>query len=546
MARTSHVVLKGSRRVKDRHAIRIGNVDPTQKIDLTIVLTGPKLPEADEFVGQTLTRAKLTEKFGADQADVDKVAKSLKKFGLTVTDVALETRSMRVSGTARQIEAAFRPKMAMMHSARDGDYRGRRGTIQIPAEIKDIITGVFGLDQRRVAHHKSLAAVSANQVAKQLPLGPAALERLYNFPPGDGAGQSIAIAAIARGYFADDVEVHCHKFKRPMPKVNTVTVGKAQFHSLEAALDRLQAMERGQVLGSCYEVMMDVEIIAGLCPKANLSVYFFHNDQRGWIDFLNEVLRAKPVPVALSISLAGAEEHLGWSKQAIIAIDERLNMARLLGITTCVASGDDGSGAEMDDDKVHVEYPSSSVNVLSVGGTMLEKVGSGVEEVVWWESPGCRTGSQGGATGGGVSTLFQRPAWQNVKVKSLNPRSIEGRVLPDVAALAGNPRYHLTYLGSDSPNGGTSAATPLWAALIARINAKLPKAKRQRFLTPLLYQKTRGGKPVGKVAMRSISRGHNISKPHPGKGYKAGPGFDAVTGWGVPDGKKLLKTLEEI
>jgi kumamolisin len=95
------------------------------------------------------------------------------------------------------------------------------------------------------------------------------------------------------------------------------------------------------------------------------------------------------------------------------------------------------------------------------------------------------------------------------------------------------------------PEGGTSASAPVWAALIARINANLPANKQQRFLTPLLYEKLPSGEPVGKVAFRDITIGNNTSTP-PGIGYDAGPGFDAATGWGVPDGVKLLDALKMI
>src|SRR5262249_54324772 len=132
---------------------------------------------------------------------------------------------------------------------------------------------------------------------------------------------------------------------------------------------------------------------------------------------------------------------------------------------------------------------------------------------------------------------------QTVAVSSLNHGNIDGRVVPDVAALAGQPLYDLTLLDRPSPNGGTSASAPLWASLIARVNALLPAAKRQHFLPPLLYQKSAGGKPIGQVACRDVTSGDNASHPHPGKGYAAGPGFDAVTGWGVPDGKALLAAL---
>jgi len=537
MASKTHVLLPGSKRAKDPAAIRVGEIDPKEKIVVTIALAGPNLPSADEYIGQTLTPAELAQKFGASQENADKVAKSLKKFGLKVEEVSLGTRSMTVSGTAKAMEAAFEPGMAMMHSVRDGEYRGRQGTIKIPAELKGIVTGVFGLDQRRMARRKLNSAASASHAATLSPLAPADLEQRYNFPPGDGEGQSIVIAEFGGGYFADDVAAYCNKFQRPVADVKAVAID-APAYTLQQTL-ALPPQQRRLVLGDAVEVMMDVEIVAGLCPKASISVYFSTFDQRGWVDLLNRVITAKPV--ALSCSWGLAEDDPSWSANAVATIDDRLNAARLLGITTCVSSGDDGSGDQVDDGKAHIDFPSSSPNALGVGGTMLKMSGPNVQEVTWWESPGQRAGG-GGATGGGVSTVFSRPAWQKVKVKSLNSGSIDGRVAPDIAALSGPPFYDLIFLGKDAPNGGTSASAPLWAALIARISAKLPASKQQRFL----YQSGGNGQPVGKGSSRDITVGNNTSNPDPGKGYKAGAGFDAVTGWGVPDGVKLLNSLATI
>src|SRR3974390_3188395 len=122
MASKTHIVLPGSKRAPSVDAKRVGDVDPKQNIVVTIGLTGPKLPAADESVGQTLTTAEFAEKYGASQADADKVAKALKKFGLKVKDVSLATRSIRVSGTAAAMEAAFKPGLAILRSARDGEY----------------------------------------------------------------------------------------------------------------------------------------------------------------------------------------------------------------------------------------------------------------------------------------------------------------------------------------------------------------------------------------------------------------------------------------
>jgi kumamolisin len=371
------------------------------------------------------------------------------------------------------------------------------------------------------------------------PHGPAPSAARYNFPPGDGAGQSIAIAEFGGGYFADDVTAYCQKFQRPVPNVHAIAVDAPAF-TLQQIL-ALPPRQRRVQLDESVEVMMDVEIIAGLCPKASISVYFSTFDQRGWVDLLNRVIAARPV--ALSISWGLAEDDPGWSSNAVQAVDDRLNALRLLGITACISSGDDGSGDQINDGAAHFDFPSCSPNALSVGGTMLKKSGSTVKEITWWESPGRRTNNGGGATGGGVSTIFSRPSWQKVKVKSLKSGGFDGRVMPDIAAVAGEPLYDLVFAGHPQPNGGTSASAPLWAALIARMNAKLSAAKQQRFLTPLLYQNAPSGQTVGKAATRDVTSGNNTSNPEPGKGYEAVAGFDACCGWGVPDGVKLLNVL---
>jgi kumamolisin len=364
------------------------------------------------------------------------------------------------------------------------------------------------------------------------PFGPADIERHYNFPAGDAAGQKIAIAAFGGGYLADDVRTYCNKFQRPVPNIEAIAVDAPRVH-----------VERNTVIAAiscvfCHrkEVMMDVEIVAGLCPQAKISVYFSTFNQQGWVDLLSRVILDRPV--VLSIRYGFAEDDPAWSSNAVTEIDDRLNAARLPGITTCVSSGDDGSGDQVVDEDVHLDFPASSPNALGVGGTML--VGS--DEVAWWISPGQRLGG-GAATCGGVSTVFDRPGWQQVKIASLNSDAIDGRVTPDVAALAGDPKYDLVFSGTWYSSGGTSAAAPLWAALIARINQRLPPPKQQRFITPLLYQDTENGQTVGSATFRDVTVGNNISNPLPGRGYKAGPGFDAVSGWGVPDGVKLMNAL---
>jgi kumamolisin len=328
----------------------------------------------------------------------------------------------------------------------------------------------------------------------------------------------------------------CHGHGRALPQIETVSVGATPLTPTQIAA--LSAEQQAPALGESHEVMMDVEIVAGLCANARICVYYAPFDQKGWIDLLDRVVAADPAPAALSLSWGLAEDSPDWSGAALDAINQRLQAASVRGITVCAATGDDGSGDQMHDQHAHVHFPASSPFVLAVGGTMLD----GDDEVVWWDAPGDRSQPRGGSTGGGVSVKFPRPEWQNVRVASLNPGAVDGRVVPDVAALGGQPGYSLVFDGQATLNGGTSAAAPLWAALIARIAAAGGARRPSTFLAPLLYQSGGDGRARGATAFADITKGSNTS-PQPGFGYEAQVGFDAVSGWGVPNGKALLASL---
>jgi kumamolisin len=503
-------------------------------MEVTLTLRGPALPDANNLPAQGLSPDEFAKQYSASEEDAKTVARVLQGYGLKIEEVSLPTRSIRVSGTVGQMQAAFQSNLAIYHNAKQGEFRGREGDIQIPAELEGIVTAVLGLDQRQVARR----GVGGGPGSPQ-PLTPADLEQRYNFPAGDAQGQQIAIAEFGGGFFPSDVQAFCQRHNRPVPTMKAVAVNRPAF-TLQQIM-QLPKPQRREELGASVEVMMDVEIIAALCPASHISVYFATFDQNGWVSLLNQVILERPV--ALSISWGLAEDDPDWSQAARDAINERLAAAATLGITVCVSSGDDGSGDQLDDGRAHVDFPASSPFVLGVGGTMLTGSAANPREVTWREPPGRRTQFGGGSTGGGVSIFFPRPEWQRVHVTSLNGGSIDGRVVPDIAALAGEPLYDLTFLGQTMPNGGTSASAPLWAALIARTNAQLPAAKRQRFLTRLLYQPGTNGQPIGQAACRDITEGNNASDPDPGIGYQAGSGFDAVTGWGIPDGQRLLAAL---
>jgi kumamolisin len=342
----------------------------------------------------------------------------------------------------------------------------------------------------------------------------------------------VGLLEFGGGYFADDLATFCQNANVPVPAVTAISVNNTPTNQRD---------------GAEGEVMLDVEVIAGVCPAASIAVYFSTFDENGWISAIDTAVHdtANPLTV-LSISWGYAEDAQGaWSTGAIDAISDTLKSAALLGVTICVAAGDDGSDDQVGDGQAHVDFPSSSPYVLAVGGTTLQQLtGGGINETAWKDGDGLRK-DNGGSTGGGVSVHFPRPQWQTVTVASVNPGSIDGRVLPDVAADASaNTGYWVVVDGQGGASGGTSASAPLWAALIARMNASLGAGKQAGYLTPLLYQQGAGGNTLGQAGCRDITQGDNSTAAI--GGYTAGPGYDAVTGWGVPVGNALLNALKQV
>jgi kumamolisin len=224
----------------------------------------------------------------------------------------------------------------------------------------------------------------------------------------------------------------------------------------------------------------------------------------------------------ISISWGGPEST--WTSQAMTAMDEAFQAAATMGITVCVASGDNGSsdGVSSGD---HVDFPASSSFALACGGTSLHGSKNTItSEAVW------NDGSSGGASGGGISTFFALPTWQSgLSARKLtgNAVSLTMRGVPDVAGDA-DPEtgYDVRVDGSNTVIGGTSAVAPLWAGLIARINAAT--GKPAGYVNPLLYGK--------QGALRDITTGNNGD-------FEAAKGWDACTGLGSPNGASLSTTL---
>jgi kumamolisin len=491
------------------------------------------LPELTDRPSRIMTREELGATYGASQADISKVSSVFRKLGLKVTKANATTRTVLLSGSVEKMERAF--QVTLFDFAHEsGNYHGREGNIYVPRDVAPIIDGVFGLDTRRVLRRASPAHTqNPAKNLKGIPnswFTPAELAKRYDFPKGNGRGHTVGILEFEGGFFASDLKKFCKLVDVPVPTVKTISADGASTHDKAGSI----------------EAMLDVEVVAGVCPGSTIVMFFSKFTEKGWHKALDAALEDKNSPRVLSISWGQAEDTDIWTEGAMKTTNDIFQDAALLGITVCVSSGDDGSSDAVQDGLAHVGFPASSPFVLCVGGTSIPSKHSN-REVAWKQGDGLRD-DDGGSTGGGVSNVFPRPSYQsNVKIRSVNPLAMLGRCIPDVAANADDDAspYLVVLEGQSIAVGGTSAATPLWAALVTLINARL--RQRVGFLTPLLYQTRRGGAGlgvIGEIGCRDIRKGNNITAAF--GGYHAHAGYDAVTGWGVPRGTALLTALQPV
>jgi kumamolisin len=516
-------------------------LDDNQVITVTVLLRRRAEVPAELVEGpETVSTSELGERYGADPADAQLVSEVLGSYGLTVTETHLASRRMMVSGTIAAMQAAFGTTLTAVtspHPDGSGDvqHRYRTGPLSVPAQLSGIITAVLGLDDRPQARPQFRRGPSFGSRATQdqeggqgaVPAAPAAsggpltapqVASFYQFPAGtDGTGQTVAIIELGGGYTASDLSTYFSGLGLPVPSVTAVGVDGG-------------SNSPGQSADG--EVELDIEVVGGVAPGAVQLVYFGTNTDQGFIDAISQAVHATPSPIAVSISWGQSEDQ--WSAQSRTAMDQAFADAAALGVTVTVAAGDNGSSDDPNEQtQVHCDFPASSPNALACGGTKLVGNTSSFaisSEVVWNE-----LASNEGAGGGGVSDLFPLPSYQaNAGVPaSAGPGGASGRGVPDVAGNADPVTGYLVVVdGQREPIGGTSAVAPLWAGLIAR----LAQATGKRFglLQPMLY----AGAAAGAAApgFNDVVQGNNGA-------YKAGPGWDACTGLGSPNGAALLELL---
>ncbi len=524
---SGRIALAGSERGTLPGSVRIGPADPDGEATVTVLVRRrldsrevdpATLGSQSPVARQHLSRARFAEERGGHHDDLARVEAFARSYGLRVLESSPERRSVVVQGRVADLSAALGAELGQ-YDHPGGPFRGRTGPLMLPAQLEPIVDGVFGLDDRPQARAQYRIADPAAVTASFTPVEVA---RLYDFPTGlTGAAGCVGIVELGGGYREADLEQFFTAMGLKVPAV--VSVG----------VDGAGNQPSGDPNSADGEVLLDIEVIGAIAPDVRIAVYFAPNTDQGFVDAVTTAVHDKQnAPSVISISWGGPESS--WTGQAQQALDQAFADAAALGVTVCVASGDNGAGDGVGDGKAHVDFPASSPHVLGCGGTHLVASGSTIiAESVW------NGGSQGGASGGGVSDTFALPGWQRAAdvPPSANGGDRTGRGVPDVAGNADpTTGYQIEVDGRTLTIGGTSAVAPLWAGLISLVNQSL--GKPIGFLNPLLYSLDGNAS-----ALRDIVSGDNTIGGSPG--YDAGVGWDACTGLGSPDGAKLLSALAD-
>lgn len=475
--------------------------------------------------GETVTPAELS-RFAPSTADVERVRKWLDAEGFKGIEVSADRTGIYAQASGAQLEKSLRVNMVRV-TKNGRTYTAARNAPSLPADVGAPVRAIIGLQPfRHVRKHRAIRAIdNLNRIGMGPTQGLSAGTNVANAPPYlvkeileaydagavgvTGKGQTIGIL-IDTFPRASDVQAFWTKNGLPVVASRVVEINVTGAH--------LPPVEGEETL--------DVEWTSGIAADATVRVY-----ASGSLSFvaldkaLDRILADAAADKTLrqvSISLGLGETYFGGANGEVAVQHQKFLELAALGVNVFVSSGDAGSNPDQTGHSstgpLQVEYEASDPCVVAVGGTSLRLDASGkvASETAW-------TGA-----GGGKSKYFPRPTWQ----KGARVPAGKNRLVPDVAAPADPDTGAFVYLqGSVQAIGGTSWSAPVWAGICALINEARAKAGKPSvpFLNPLLY-------PLQAKVFRDITSGSNGA-------YKAGPGYDMVTGLGTPDVAKLIAAL---
>ena len=411
------------------------------------------------------------------------------------------------------------------------DYRGRRGQVfyaspqqpAIPEQLRGEVAGL-GRILGYTPHHEARPWIMPLDVPDR-GLSPAALREAYNVAPLAAAGYtgkgSTVVVFAFDGFDQADLDSFSTTFE--LPKFTPVVIG-------------------GQPSARRGEATMDLEVIHALAPDAQTVLVNAGSTVEG--DGGYEKIAHMMDSVQRQFPGAVWSFSIGWGCEKLVTaadlapVRSAMVAAHDSGTAAFDASGDlagldcrsgqDWSAAPGEDD-IGLDAVAAMPEMTNVGGTTLSTDADGGwrAEQVWFDPPLTH------GTGGGVSTLFERPYWQD---DLSSTRGAGQRLTPDIAAVS-DPftGVKLVFNQQEIAGGGTSQAAPIWAGLAAVMNQYLIAHGGQPLgdINPLLYR----------VAARSrLPAYHDVTLGGNAVDH-AGPGYDLVTGLGTPDVDNLVQEL---
>lgn len=480
--------------------LMLGKADPAAVLRFHLALRPRNIDELTARItsGGRSTPAELQARFFPAQKDYDAVLAWAKSVGLTVDRTTPSHLMVEVSGTAAVISQALDVDLEHVRAG-GADYVTAVSAPAIPAALAPILLGVNGLQPHLHYHTNLMRAIHSNANSGFTPAG---IKLAYSANKLTETGSGTTTAIIIDTF----------------PNTSDLTA----YWNLTGTNQSLSnitfiAASLGQLPAPSGEESLDTELSSSIAPGSLVRVYATAsltdaNVDNGYEGVILDLTAGVKID-QLSISLGQCEADVA-EVQALTDLYYH-EILSVLGVSTLISSGDAGS-TECGAGNGNVpEFDSTSPFVTAVGGTTLKLSQSGVATETAWSG-----------SGGGISVLFTKPSYQS-KIK------IADRGVPDVAAVA-NPATGVIIVlnGSSEVVGGTSAATPIWAGLMALVNqARLAKGKTTLgLLNPDLYPL------LGTANFRDIKSGSN-------GGYSAKAGYDLVTGIGAPIMSKLLPTL---
>ena len=482
------------------------------------------------------------ERFGVAEEDANKVAAWLASQGLQDIDLSRGRTFITFSGSAAAVESAFQTEMHtfVVHGRR---HFSNVTVPSIPVSLAATVRAVAGLQDFNLASQMIPAQNQYTEGDAGNSLGPGDLAAIYDIQPlfnqgVDGRGVSIAILG-----------------QTPMGSDDYLAYGKL-FSLPENELEKVEVPGSGNGTGASddeEEASLDVEEAGAVARGAHLLYVWGSTVEVAALYAIDNHMAD-----VMSLSYAGCEIP-GDDFYEMLALQ-----ANAEGITWVSAAGDSGaagcdpSGIAGASGGLQVMVPASAPEITAVGGTALADGSSSqywrpannslgdtalayVPETGWSDSSAVYGG------GGGISRIFARPDYQ----LDLDPSAANGRLMPDLS-LAAAPApvpYLIVYKGAKTLVGGTSAAAPVFAGIVALANQYLTQrgdltAPGLGNVNPALYRLARQAPNV----FQDIAEGSNDVPCATGSsdctdgtlGYAAHPGYDEATGLGSVDAYALV------